>query len=138
MLWAAEGKGWGWGKYLGVPLSATQPPYAQESQCSLFWSSFKLRNTKVLSSNLSSQGLAWPGLWGGEVPLSDHVGLEDFLISLGLLEACKRVEKGTKSHLPAWIWLGRHKEHPWVHHWQGPGCVQCRETHSLMSQLCWG
>ena len=55
-------------------------------------------------------------LWWGEVLLPDHVGLEGFLLFLGLLKACKRLEKGPKSRLPAWTWLGRHEEHPWVHH----------------------
>lgn len=52
----------------------------------------------------------------GEVPLLDHVGLEGFLLSLGLLKACKRVEKGAQSHLPAWSWLGRCEECSSVHH----------------------
>lgn len=55
----------------------------------------------MLGSSLLSQGLVGPGLQWGEVPLADHVGLEDFLQSLGLLEACKKFEKRDKSHLPA-------------------------------------
>lgn len=50
------------------------------------------------------------------MPFPDHVGLQGFLMFLGLLEACKRLEKRDKSHLIAWTWLGRHEEHPWVHH----------------------
>lgn len=99
----------------GAPL-CPPAPCAWERQCSLFWSTFKLRNTKVLSSDPSSQGLVRPVLWWGEVLLPDHVGLEGFLLFLGLLKACKRLEKGPKSRLPAWTWLGRHEEHPWVHH----------------------
>ena len=71
----------------------------------------------MLCSDSSSQGLVGLGLWWGEVPLPDHVGLEGCLMSLGLLEACKRLEKGAWSHLPAWTWLGRCEEHPWVHRW---------------------
>lgn len=114
-----------------MPLSAPpQPPYARERQCSLFWSTFKLRNTKVLSSNPSSQGLVGPVLRWGEVLLLDHVGLEGFLLSLGLLEACKRLEKGASPVCllgPGWEGM-RSTLGSTVGHGQGPGCVQCHET----------